>query len=204
MAVSPVRRTTSGAAALRAVDRARRRVATDAARARGEPAAGDEAGRLARAGDDEAPHATEQVAPAQVMLPHALAAVQSTTQLLAALQSTSRSDDDGAETEQGMPAGQLAHPPRSEQRMTQVPALHVPTPAQRAVQRAAAVGLPPSDPSDPAFAVALSDASGSVSVFASFPILGRVDRSTATVFAFERTPSRSSGKSDRDRVPGLG
>jgi hypothetical protein len=116
---------------------------------------------------DDAPHVTEQVAPAQITLPHALAALQSTAQSLAALQSTSISDDDGVETEHGMPAGQLAQPPKIEQWMTQVPPLQVPTPPQRAAQRAAAVGPPPSDASGPVSAAALSDASGWTSAFAS-------------------------------------
>jgi hypothetical protein len=91
---------------------------------------------------DPVPHETEHVAPAHVTLAHALSAVQSMTQALAALQSTLTSDAPTGVTEHGMPAGQVGHPPVSEQPMTHVPFWHAPTPAQRAAQRAAEAAPP--------------------------------------------------------------
>jgi hypothetical protein len=106
---------------------------------------------------DDAPHLTEQLAPAQVTSPHELAAVQSTAQLLAALQSTSTSDDEGAVTEHGTPAGHLGHPSMSEHAMTHVPPLQVsPAPTQRAAHSAAALVPPPSAAPLPASAMAPS------------------------------------------------
>jgi hypothetical protein len=88
-------------------------------------------------------HATEHDEPAHVTFAQELAPSQATAHALAALQSTATLLGVATVTEHGMPAGHFGHPP-AVQATTQVPPTHEPAPGQRAAQRAAAVGSPPS------------------------------------------------------------
>lgn len=119
---------------------------------------------------DAIPQVTAQDEPAQVTAPHDPVDLQSTTHWLAALQSTATSNEPGAVTEHGMPAGHLGQP-AAVQAMTQVPPMQVPAPGplHRKAHSAAATGPPPSGPGTPESSPgpgprpASSDASGDAS-----------------------------------------
>jgi hypothetical protein len=85
------------------------------------------------------PHETRHDEPAHVTEPQEAVVLQSTTQLLAALQSTATAVPPGGVTEHGTPAGHLgqAVPVHA---TTHVPPLQVPTPAHREAHSAFAAG----------------------------------------------------------------